>query len=524
MLMATRRPRILMLNCYADNHYSASGSPLSVPQSIAPAVLAGMLHPERVDVRLACEFHGGPFLDKAAMQWADLLVLTGLNTAFDRMKQVAAYARTFNPRIVIAMGGPLARMLPKLSRRYFDYVCSGDVEQIVDVVDAVFGGDCAAETSLPRYDLMPGPRLIGYAETTRNCNFRCSFCAMTAEGHKFQTYDLDYVRRQIEALGYRQCIMFVDQNFFGGPRAYFRARMALLREMYEQRKFGGWAALVTADFFKDSENLQLARASGCIGFFSGVESFSREQITAFNKKQNLVLPQEDLIRSCLEAGMVFHYGLVFDLSERRVSEVLAETGFIAGNPRITLPSFLSFAIPLLGTPLFAQRLREGSFLPNVRLRDMDGRSIVCHTLDPIDVVKDFALRMDCGLMPRMQVAKHAWRFILNYRGRLSRWGLLSGLGNAWTMSYPRTGTNGRDGIRPGRAGSRSYLGGTESLGSLYTPRIAMSEQYRSYFEALQVTDAAGELHPDLFDDALTLTRTERVEALAIPTYNAVEMP
>ena len=41
-------------------------------------------------------------------------------------------------------------------------------------------------------------------------------------------------------------------------------------------------------------------ASGCIGFFSGVESFSREQISAFNKKQNR--RQEDLIRSCLEAG------------------------------------------------------------------------------------------------------------------------------------------------------------------------------------------------------------------------------
>ena len=149
-------------------------------------------------------------------------VLTGLNPSFDRMKQVTAYARVVNPRIVVAMGGPLARMLPNLSRRYFDYVCSADVEQLVAVVDAVFGPGHAAEVPIPRHDLLPRSRIIGYAETSRNCNFRCSFCSMTAEDRKFMTYDLDDVRRQIDALGYRQCVMFLDQNFFGGPRAYFR--------------------------------------------------------------------------------------------------------------------------------------------------------------------------------------------------------------------------------------------------------------------------------------------------------------
>ena len=132
-------PRILIVNCYSDNHRGARGNPWIMPQSIAPAVLAGMLHPARVDIRLACEFRDGPFADLGALRWADLLVLTGLNPAFDRMKQVTAYARAVNPGIVVAMGGPLARMLPNLSRRYFDYVCSGDVEQITSVVDAVFG-------------------------------------------------------------------------------------------------------------------------------------------------------------------------------------------------------------------------------------------------------------------------------------------------------------------------------------------------------------------------------------------------
>ncbi|MEF8721002.1 MAG: hypothetical protein V5B44_26250 [Candidatus Accumulibacter necessarius] len=55
---------------------------------------------------------------------------------------------------------------------------------------------------------------------------------------------------------------------------------------------------------------------------------------------------------------------------------------------LTLPSFLGFAIPL--TRPWARhcsasrRLQEGQFLPNVRLRDMDGRSLVCHPEDAIE--------------------------------------------------------------------------------------------------------------------------------------------
>jgi hypothetical protein len=109
-----------------------------------------------------------------------------------------------------------------------------------------------------------------------------------------------------------------------------------------------------------------------------------------------VLPQEETIRSCLEAGLIFHYGLIFDLVDQTIDDLLAEIEFIVANPRITLPSFLSFTIPMLGTPLFGSRLREGLLLPNVKLRDMDGRSLVCHPVDPIEKAIAFAARMDQG--------------------------------------------------------------------------------------------------------------------------------
>lgn len=494
------KPRILIVNCFSDNHRGAHGNPLFVPQPMITAVLAGVVQREKADIEVWCEFSQGPFEDFRLLRWADLLVLTGLNASFDRMKQITAYARTVNPKIVVAMGGSVARVLPQLSRRYFDYVCTGDVEQLVDVLDEVFGPGLGAEQPLPRYDLMKWLGWISFAESSRNCNFRCHFCAMTAEDRDFIAYDLDYLRRQIEAMGYRHCVMFLDQNFFAGTRSFLRARLALLKRLYQEKRFGGWSALVTSDFYTDPENLRLARESGCIGFFCGVESFSRDQIAAYRKKQNLILPQEQMIAGSIEAGLVFHYGMMFDPTERSVDDLLEEIDFIAGNPKITLPSFLSLAIPLLGTPLFAQRLAEGALLPDIKLRDMDGRSIVCHTRDPLDKVAEFARRMDRGIMSRRKVAAHAWSFYRRYHGRMMFLGMGSALVDAWAMAFPTLGTNGRDRKVVTPETCRTYVASTERTGSLYRPAINVPEEFRGHFAPLFVTNADGELADALHDD------------------------
>jgi hypothetical protein len=62
----------------------------------------------------------------------------------------------------------------------------GDIEELRDVISETFGAAYVAETMLPRYDLAYWLGRIGYVETTRYCNFRCSFCSLTAEGTKLQ--------------------------------------------------------------------------------------------------------------------------------------------------------------------------------------------------------------------------------------------------------------------------------------------------------------------------------------------------
>lgn len=514
----SRRPRVLVVNCYSDSHRGARGSALFVPQSMAASVLAGQLHRDKVDVRAHCEFAQGPLESLETLRWPDLLVLTGLNPAFDRMKQITAYARTLNPGVAVALGGPVARALPRLCRRYFDYVCTGDVEQIVEVAEATFGPGLGSEMPLPRYDLAPRHPLIGFAESTRNCNFRCHFCSMTAEDRPFHGYEDTYLRHQVEAIGRRACVMFLDQNFYGGGRRHFRQRIELLRELRGEGLLRGWAALVTADFFNDAGNLELARETGCIGVFSGVESFNDTQIAAYRKKQNLILPQEEVIARCLENGLTFHYGMMFDPSERHVAGMREEIAFIVDNPRLALPSFLSFAIPILGTPLFRQRLAEGSLLPNLKLRDMDGRSVVCHTLDDLDRVVAFAHELDRGVVGRARLLRHAGRFSAHYRGKLKGWSLASALSSHWAMAFPRLGSNGRERKVETAATRRNFLTSTEPQGTLYEPAIRIDARYQNHFEPLHITDSLGELHPSVEADlnAGTMAKIDVMPTLPDP--------
>jgi len=493
------KPRIFIVNCYADNHRHARGNRWFAPQSMATGVLAGQLNPQTTDLRVWCEFKDGPLLDLKPLARADMLVLTGLNTAYDRMRHLTAYAKTLNPKSIVVAGGPAVRMLHKLSKQFFDHVCTGDAEQLADVVANEFGSHHRAEIPTPRFDLMAWPGPIGYAESSRNCNFRCSFCSMTAENRPFTSYDLNMLERQLIPQADRNCIMMLDQNFFGGSRDGVLLRLERMKQLHQRGHLKGWSALVTGDFFKDPAYLGRFKEAGCIGFFTGVESFSAAQIAAYNKKQNLVVPQFENIRNCLEAGLVFHYGLVLDLYERSVKEVTTELDMLLTEPRITLPSFLSLAIPLLGTPLFKTRLHQKALLPGLKLRDMDGRSVMTRTIDPLNVAVDFARRMDTGLLPKWKLAGRAASLTWHYARKLRPIAMTSALADVVAMAYPRLGSAGRDGFFPSKGG-RSYCATTEPTGTLYRPQINVADRYQAFFSPLQVTDAEGALCQSLIDD------------------------
>ena len=459
--------------------------------------LAGAFSHQLCDVRLYSKQYSGVLDDPKLLAWPDMLVMTGVTASFDRMLQLTAYVRTLNPKVVVVAGGPPVRALPKLAARYFDYACTGPIEELQTVVREVFGAEYVANDMFPRFDLAPKGRILAYVESSRACNFRCSFCSLTGEKERFLTYDLEYVRRQILAVGNKQ-LVFIDNNFYGNDRSYFLARVEMLRELYRDGRIRGWSALVTGDFFAKSENLALVSEAGCKSLFSGVESFDTETLRSFNKKQNTILPQVEMIRNCLEAGIIFTYGLMLDPTTRRLRNLRAEIEFVTATSEITLPAFFTLAIPLLGTPYFRECLDQEKLLPNTHLRHLDGVTLAMQPLDPIEETLKFVRDLPNLRGYRRRVLRHAAGFMRNYRRTLDPLQLYASLVTAALICTTSAASGPFQ--SPIRRDRPTFYGPTEKLDPQYTPAIRVAEKYRGHFRPTMVTDSAGGLAPELIED------------------------
>ncbi len=494
------KKRILIINCYFDHTRQSIRRTLKTPQSMAPVYLAGAFSAEHCDVRLYNEQYSGPLENERFFSWPDMLVLTGITVAFDRMLHVTAYARSKNANVIVVAGGSPVRALPRYSRRFFDYCCVGDVEQLKEVIADAFGKAYVAGEMFPRYDLAYWTGRIGYVESSRNCNFRCPFCSLTGEGAVYQKFSLEYIRKQIIAVGKKDYIFFLDNNFYGSDRKYFLERMELIKEMREGGLFRTWGALVTNDFFYNDENLELVRNAGCLGIFSGIEAFDTQWLQN-NKVQNIRFPQVELIRKSLNGGVVFLYGLIMDITSRRIADLQREIDFILNTPDITLPSYLVAPIPFLGTPFFYDCLAKGIILPKTKLRDLDSVTLSLRSLDPVSEVSKFFCNIQNLSGYRLRVLQHSLGFLKRYRSKLNTMQMITALSGGALLSAERFATSSDWlGLIFKRKRARTHISTSEILDDVYKPAFPVDYRYKDYFKPTMVTDESGHLCEELAED------------------------
>ncbi|WP_299848736.1 radical SAM protein [uncultured Roseovarius sp.] len=500
MKIHARKPRVLVVIAHFDEMRRHQGRPNFFPQGVGHAYLAGAFHPEKVDIRLYSEVHSGPLEDLDLLAWPDMVVLTGVTAALDRMRHITAYIRVLAPQAIVVVGGPVARNLPTLCAEIFDVVCKGDIEELQTIASDHFGPDCAAEEMFPRFDLLVWKGPVNYVETSRYCNFKCSFCALTGEGHRFKPYATDYIEAQIRSQPAGRYVLFIDNNFYGSSRGNYAAKLDLIRKLWHEGLFKGWIALVTNDFFAREQNVLDAKSAGCVGLFSGVESLDSDQLAKYGKRQNLAVPQLSAIEMCLKAGIVYQYGLMFDPATESVSKMMGQLDFIIEYDRIPMPAFMSLTIPLLGTPEFYRCLDEGMLLPNARLRDMDGVTMVSRPLDPMPEVVEFIRNINSLGWARRRIFKRYMRFFKRYRGDLSAAQMSTLLFSGLRVIVPGFEQNNVT-LFPGakRSETLTHSTLTQPLGRLYDPIIPMPEHLLGHFEPTIVTDSNGALNKGLVD-------------------------
>lgn len=488
-----RKHRILIVNAYLDPWRVATPTRLFVPRAMAPYFLAGHLAVETCEIRVWDEAFHGALLDVKALGWADMIVFSGLTAAFDRARQLSAYARHFNPKVITVIGGPIPRALPQICKDVFDYVCTGDVEQIYDLASDVFGPDAVRKDGAPRMDMAVPTMGAGYVETTRYCNFNCSFCSLSGEGRAYAAHSDASISRQLDATGKVMALMVLDNNFFGNNRRSFEHRVQMLGERWRAGQFKGWGALVTGDFFARPSNIELVAKHGCKALFSGVESLDPGILSGFNKMQSLQSDPLSLATACAQHGIQFDYGLIFDFAQQTTQEIGAQINGLLADPRMPLPTLASLAVPIVGTPLFDEALKERRLLPGVLLSDMDGQKLIEHPQQPLSEVASFLRDLLTLRGRRRALASHVVRHAWIWRKRLAPQLTAMSLVRPLHRFGPRLTVGSLAQMHQTWAEPRlTYSATTDNLRLAYKPRIHMAAHLEKEFIPLAVTDGAGE--------------------------------
>ncbi|MCC3868007.1 B12-binding domain-containing radical SAM protein [Terrisporobacter mayombei] len=325
--------------------------------------LAAFIDENKYNITLIDEYNQKIPFEK----YYDLVVVT-VNTA--NAPHCYNIAKIFKDKgSKVAFGGPHATLLPEEVKEHCDVVIIGEAEESWPrFLDDFYQGSYDTEyrclniptlerIPIPRRDLIKGRWFTkGAVFATRGCPYSCSYCNLK------QIYEDSFRKRPINEVikdiknSKSKFFVFWGDNFFGD----LEYAKELLKELSKLNK--KWAAQVTLERCKDEEVLKLAQKAGCIYFFVGLESFSKETLESVNKGLNNVDKYKELIDSvqkygiCIQAGIIFG----FDTDTKEVFKKTLHMCNYLGIDGVTV----SILTPLPKTSLYYQLKEEGRLLTN----------------------------------------------------------------------------------------------------------------------------------------------------------------
>jgi len=354
---------------------------------------------------------------------ADLIALSFFSGFAPEAFRLAGLFRARGKRVVA--GGPHVTYDPEGTLRHVDSVVIGEAESVwaemLDDAEAgrlrpVYHGSPCDMKGLPtpRYDLLPPrffvPRVV---QATRGCPFRCSFCTVPTLNPGFRMRPVEDVLADVAYDRFphwwqRKVVWFWDDNLTIN-RPYIKE---LLARMVPLRRW--WLTQASLDVAKDDELLDLMEASGCIGIFFGLETFTAESLAHANKRQNRVAWYSEAIAKLHRRGIAVMAGFIagFDGDTPESVERMADNLYAIA---VDVP-FLSVLTPFKGTPLYEEMVGDGRMLPERGWEFYNGYNV---TFRPRAMTPDELLTAHRRLWRRAFSLPHAlgraWRGVRRLR-------------------------------------------------------------------------------------------------------------
>src|SRR5512139_2005881 len=323
-------------------------------------------------------------LSEEDLAWADAVFLSAMIVQKDSAREIIQRCKAAGVKIVA--GGPLFTMESDQFPEVDHFVLNEAEETLkpfLKDLEAGRAGRVYASDQFPDLEQTPIPlwrlaNLKHYSSVSiqfsRGCPFNCDFCNVTTLlGHYPRTKTAAQIIAELDslyALGWRQGVFFVDDNFIGNKKQIKSEVLPALIEWRKQKRGMPFSTEASINLADDPDLMRLMVQAGFDTVFVGIESPNENSLTECSKSQN---KGRDLLASVLQlqrAGLQVQGGFIVGFDSDSSSIFQQQIDFIQNSGIVT--AMVGLLQAPLGTRLYERLQKEGRLVAGFSGDNVDG--------------------------------------------------------------------------------------------------------------------------------------------------------
>ena len=289
-------------------------------------------------------------LNNRDLEWADLVMVTGMIVQKESALDVLNRCRTLGKKVVV--GGPLFSSNPSEYMDLVDHLVLNEAELTLPLfLEDLDQGRAKkvyetnefpdiSSSPVPRWDLIdPRQYQTLLLQGSRGCPHNCEFCDITSLfGREPRVKLLDGFLAELDAiyeLGWRGPVFFVDDNFIGNKRKIKPILHELINWMKDRDYPYSFTTEASINLADDEELTALMVEAGFDTVFVGIETPNEDSLMECGKKQNCRRDLLAAIKKLQAAGLQVMGGYIvgFDNDDESIFskqiKFIQESGVVA---------------------------------------------------------------------------------------------------------------------------------------------------------------------------------------------------
>jgi radical SAM superfamily enzyme YgiQ (UPF0313 family) len=330
-----------------------------------------------VDLNVCC-------LSDEDLAWADAVFISAMIVQRDSAREIIQRCKAGGVKVVA--GGPLFTMESDQFPEVDHFVLNEAEETLKPFLrdlEAGQAGRVYASDQFPDLDKTPIPlwrlaNLKHYSlisiQFSRGCPFNCDFCNVTTLlGHYPRTKTAAQITAELDslyALGWRQGVFFVDDNFIGNKKHIKAEILPALIKWRKGRKGMPFSTEASINLADDPDSMRLMVLAGFDTVFVGIESPNEDSLAECSKNQNKGRDLLESVRRLQRSGLQVQGGFILGFDNDSLTIFQQHIDFIQNSGIVT--AMVGLLQAPHGTRLYERLQKEGRLVADFSGDNVDG--------------------------------------------------------------------------------------------------------------------------------------------------------